>query len=144
MEENYIVKADRFMKEDKIKKLEEQLTYAKFGIAMRDMTIISENAFKSQDGKKVPLVWRCDKEPFIIGTAEISSEEDGVKATCKLNGKTYEDYIYSHLKWYEKIIRKIKKWLGIVSPSEEHWPWEEQNCNLSVSFKYDNYESEEK
>ena len=110
-EENYIiVKADGLMKEDEIKKLEEQLRYAKFGIAMHDMTIISENALKSQVGKKVPLVWRCDKDPYVIGTAEISSEEDGIKATCKLNGETYEDYICSNLKWYEKLIRRIKKW----------------------------------
>ena len=39
------------------------------------------------------------------------------------------------------VLRKIKKWLGIVPPLSEDWkPWEEQNCDLSMTFKEDNYD----
>ena len=56
---------------------------------------------------------------------------------CKINGKAYEYYVYDDSKWYEKILRRIKKWLGIVSPTEDRPPWEEQNCDLSLKFKED-------
>jgi len=98
---------------------------------------VSKDAFKSMNGKNVPLIWRCDKEPYVIGTAHISDDGIGgitadIHVTC-----SKEDYINHYLTKPQRILRKIKKWLGIISPTEECWPWEEQNCDLSMTFKED-------
>jgi hypothetical protein len=98
---------------------------------------VSKDAFKSMDGKKVPLIWRCDKDPFVIGTAHITDiDKDGIMADIRVTCSR-EDYINHYLTKPQRILRKIKKWLGIASPTEERWPWEGQNSDLSMKFKED-------
>ncbi len=111
-----------------------------FNAVNRNGQIIPEDAFKDQDGKTViPLKWDNSKEPFVIGTAELVVGSNGMYVKCDITCSK-EDYINHYLTKPQRILRKIKKWLGIVSPTEEHWPWEEQNCDLSMKFKEDKYD----
>lgn len=131
--------------------LEANLVRAKYGLTMihndtelvplGDNRFLLKSAFQSQDDKRVPLKWDYEQSNNIIGTADLKITDDGLHAECKINGEWYEDYINRHLKWYHKIIRWIKKNLGIISSSEEHYPWEEQNCDLSMKFKEDYYDN---
>jgi hypothetical protein len=102
----------------------------------RNDRVISKDAFNDQDGKIVPLKWGNDKDPFVIGSAELDVGSNGMYVKCDITCSK-EDYINHYLTKPQRILRKIKKRLGIVSPSEERWPWEEQNCDLSMKFKED-------
>lgn len=53
-----------------------------------DGRIIRKDAFKHNDGKKVPLVWNHDHmtPSNVIGHAMLENREDGVYAYCYLNG----------------------------------------------------------
>ena len=106
----------------RIQELEHRLAYATYCIVeiSKDMDI-------------VPL----DDGRFLIKSPGILVSGPKETPSCKINGKAYEYYVYDDSKWYEKILRKIKKWLGIVSPTEDRPPWEEQNCDLSLKFKED-------
>lgn len=138
-------------KDEAVNVLSANLVRAKYGLAviqndeeivqLGDNRFITKSAFQSQDSKSVPLKWGYEQSNNVIGTADLKIEDDGLHAECKINGEWYEDYINCHLKWYQKIIRWIKKKLGIVSPTEKHWPWEEVNCDLSMKFKEDKYDS---
>lgn len=96
-----------------------------YSSANRNGQIISRDAFKDQDGKTVPLKWGSGKDAFVIGTAELDSRDDGIHAKCTVTCSK-EDYINHYLTKPQRILRKIKKWLGIVSPTEERWPWEDE------------------
>jgi len=59
----------------------------KHSLICSDGRVILKNAFKHQDGKKVPLVWHhLHKEPAnILGHAILESRDDGIYAYCKFN-----------------------------------------------------------
>lgn len=52
-----------------------------------DGRVIMRDAFKDNDGKKVPLVWNhCHNEPFnVLGHALLENREEGVYAYCTFN-----------------------------------------------------------
>lgn len=52
-----------------------------------DGVTIRQNAFKDNDGKRVPLVWshRHDSPENVLGHADLENREDGVYAYCKFN-----------------------------------------------------------
>ena len=52
-----------------------------------DGRVIRKNAFKSQDGQKVPLIWNHEhNDPeAVIGHAILENRDDGVYAYCKFN-----------------------------------------------------------
>ena len=110
------------MNRDRIQELEEALLYARYGIIKL-----------SKDNEVIPL----DDGRFLIKSSDVLVTSPKETPSCKINGKAYECYVYDDSKWYEKILRKIKKWLGIVSPSEYRPPWKEQNYDLSMKFKED-------
>lgn len=86
-------------------------------VPLGDNRFLLKSAFQSQDGKRVPLKWGYEQSNNIIGTADLKITDDGLRAECKINGE-----------WY----------------SEEHYPWEEQNCNFSMTFKeYKGWKPEE-
>lgn len=53
-----------------------------------DGRVIMQNAFKGNDGGKVPMVWnhRHDDPSYVIGHAELENRAEGVYAYCSLNG----------------------------------------------------------
>lgn len=56
-------------------------------IKCTDGRIIRRNAFKDDDGERVPLVWNHDSSTVsnILGHADLENREDGVYAYCKFN-----------------------------------------------------------
>ena len=84
--------------ESRIQELEEALLYARYGIIRL-----------SKDDEVIPL----DDGLFLIKSSGTLATIPKESPSCKLNGEPYEHYIYNDSKWYEKILRKIKKWLGI-------------------------------
>ena len=52
-----------------------------------DGRVIKHNAFKNDDGQKVPLVWQHQHNTpeNILGHATLENREDGVYAYCKFN-----------------------------------------------------------
>ena len=59
----------------------------KANIKCADGVTIAENAFKDDDGKKVPLVWnhQHDDPENVLGHAVLENRKDGVYAYCKFN-----------------------------------------------------------
>lgn len=59
----------------------------KNGLRCADGRVIRKNAFASQNGMKVPLVWQHQRnDPSnVIGHAYLENRDDGVYAYCKLN-----------------------------------------------------------
>lgn len=59
----------------------------KANIKCADGVIIAENAFKNDDGKKVPLVWnhQHNDPDNVLGHAILENRQDGVYAYCKFN-----------------------------------------------------------
>lgn len=64
-------------------------------IRCSDGRTIRHNAFKDNDGKRVPLVWQHDhKDPFsVIGHADLENREEGVYTYCKLNGSDMAKHV---------------------------------------------------
>lgn len=64
-------------------------------IRCSDGRTIRHNAFKENDGKRVPLVWQHDhKDPFsVIGHADLENREEGVYTYCKLNGSDMAKHV---------------------------------------------------
>ena len=64
-----------------------------------DGRTIRRNAFKDNDGTKVPLVWNHDhgNPNAVLGHAILENREDGVYAYCSLNdteqGKTAKELL---------------------------------------------------
>lgn len=52
-----------------------------------DGRVIMQNAFKGNDGGRVPMVWnhRHDDPSYVIGHAELENRDQGVYAYCSLN-----------------------------------------------------------
>lgn len=57
-----------------------------------DGRVIRRDAFKDDDGKRVPLVWNHQhNDPFnVLGHADLKNREDGVYAYCKFNEDTQQ------------------------------------------------------
>ena len=57
-----------------------------------DGRVIRRDAFKDDDGKRVPLVWNHQhNNPFnVLGHADLKNREDGVYAYCKFNEDTQQ------------------------------------------------------
>jgi HK97 family phage prohead protease len=64
-------------------------------IRCSDGRTIRHNAFKENDGKRVPLVWQHDhKDPFsVIGHADLENREEGVYTYCKLNSSDMAKHV---------------------------------------------------
>ena len=60
---------------------------ARNDILCSDGTTIKKDAFKHNDGMRVPLVWNhCHNEPFnILGFADLENREEGVYSYCSFN-----------------------------------------------------------
>lgn len=60
----------------------------KAGVRCSDGVTIGKNAFQSQDGTTVPLVWNHNHKDAedVLGHALLENREDGVYAYCKFNG----------------------------------------------------------
>ena len=66
----------------------------KFDRLCSDGRIIRKDAFKDNDGKRVPLVWNHDhNEPSnVLGHALLENREEGVYAYCKFNNSDKAEY----------------------------------------------------
>ena len=66
----------------------------KFNCQCSDGRIIRKDAFKDNDGKRVPLVWNHDhNEPSnVLGHALLENREEGVYAYCKFNNSDRAEY----------------------------------------------------
>lgn len=56
-------------------------------ILCSDGRIIKRDAFKAQDGSRIPLLWNHDHQDIsdVIGHADLENRSDGVYAYCKFN-----------------------------------------------------------
>ena len=56
-----------------------------------DGRVIMKDAFKSNDGQKVPLVWNHQHNDVneVLGHAMLENRDEGVYAYCKLNDRQY-------------------------------------------------------
>ena len=56
-------------------------------ILCSDGRIIKRDAFKAQDGSRIPLLWNHDHQNIsdVIGHADLENRSDGVYAYCKFN-----------------------------------------------------------
>lgn len=82
------------MKEEKTKKYAFSGWATRANLKCSDGRTIMRDAFKQNDGQKVPLVWnhQHDDPNEVLGHALLENREDGVYAYCSLNdteaGKT--------------------------------------------------------
>ncbi len=59
----------------------------KANVKCADGVTIAQNAFKDDDGRKVPLVWnhQHNDPENVLGHAILENRQDGVYAYCKFN-----------------------------------------------------------
>lgn len=67
---------------------EHKIRVMKFDKVNSNNTIISKDAFKDQDDKPVPLIWRCEGNAEKLGTANLEICDDGVYAS--IDEETYK------------------------------------------------------
>lgn len=72
----------------------------RFDVKCSDGRIIRKDAFRDNDGKRVPLVWNHDhNEPSnVLGHALLENRAEGVYAYCKLNDTDKADYARALIK----------------------------------------------
>ena len=65
-------------------------------ILCSDGRIIKRDAFKAQDGSRIPLLWNHDHQNIsdVSGHADLENRSDGVYAYCKLNTHRQNDCMH--------------------------------------------------
>ena len=75
----------------------------KNNLVCTDTRVIMEDAFKDQDGKKVPLVWNHEhKSPDrVLGHAILENRKEGVYAYCYFNDSPFAQYAKSAVQHHD-------------------------------------------